>query len=364
MRPSRQLRRNPESLSEKASCGSRLRQPTLEKDPQHPTLVPCARPIMGASWPPSFPPSSVHAGVKGIRMRSVLTPSRTRVNKGPKVVHPGMRRGSLQGTMPSSRCEGRRTRMRGQRRAGQPRDTGALAPNLSALVGRVPPSRAQRCCGAPLVLAATVGLVLLLAFVAVMLLQGGSARAQTQSTAGIVRLTFDDGPVRPNTRRVLDVLRKRGVKATFFVVGQQARRYPSLVRRAYSEGHSVQNHTYTHADLTTLTNAGIKRELRATNRTIKEAGVPRPYRFRPPYGATSARVRSVGASLGLTQTLWSVDPRDWENPPASVICRRVVNSVRPRSVVLLHDGTGANTVEALPCIIRELRARGYGFRKL
>jgi peptidoglycan/xylan/chitin deacetylase (PgdA/CDA1 family) len=154
------------------------------------------------------------------------------------------------------------------------------------------------------------------------------------------------------------------VKATFFVVGRQARWYPGLVRRAYSEGHSVQNHTYTHPNLTTLANTGIERELRATNRAITEAGVPRPYRFRPPYGATSARVSSVGASLGLTQTLWSVDPRDWEDPPASVVCSRVVSNVRPGSIVLLHDGTGANTADALPCIIKELRAKGYGFRKL
>jgi peptidoglycan-N-acetylglucosamine deacetylase len=230
-------------------------------------------------------------------------------------------------------------------------------------------SRVRRHGSSPLAMLATVGLALVLGVMAVVLLQGEPAQAQqlastSKPAARIVRLTFDDGPVRANTPRILNVLSNYRVKATFFVIGQRARRYPRLVKREYREGHSVQNHTYTHPNLTTLGNARIRRELRATNRAIKAAGVPRPYRFRPPHGITNARVRSVGASLGLIQTLWSVDPRDWSNPPASVICRRVVSNVRPGSIVLLHDGSGTNTEEALPCIIKRLRAQGYRFGKL
>jgi peptidoglycan-N-acetylglucosamine deacetylase len=230
-------------------------------------------------------------------------------------------------------------------------------------------SRMRRHGCSPLVSLATVCLALVLGVLAVVLLQGETAQAQrlgstSQPAAGIVRLTFDDGPVRANTPRVLDVLNKYRVKATFFVIGQRARRYPRLVKREYREGHSVQNHTYTHPELTALSPVEIRRELRATNRAIKAAGVPRPYRFRPPRGHTNARVRSVGASLGLIQTLWSVDPHDWASPPASEICRRVVTNVRAGSIVLLHDGSGSNTVEALPCIIKKLRAQGYGFGKL
>jgi peptidoglycan-N-acetylglucosamine deacetylase len=233
------------------------------------------------------------------------------------------------------------------------------------------PSRSmvRRHSSLPFALLATVGLALVLGVMVVVLLQGGSARAQqlgssSQPAARIVRLTFDDGPVRANTPRVLNVLSNYRIKATFFVIGQRVRRHPGLVKREYSEGHSVQNHTYTHPDLTTLSPVETRRELRATNRAIKAAGVPRPYRFRPPKGHTNTRVRSVGASLGLIQTLWSVDPHDWANPPASVICRRVVTNVSPGSIVLLHDGTGTNTVEALPCIIKRLRAQGYRFGKL
>ena len=242
--------------------------------------------------------------------------------------------------------------------------------NVPINVLRIPSSSRVRSHGSsPLALLATVGLALVLGVMAVVLLQGEPARAQqlgstSQPAAGIVRLTFDDGPVRANTPRILNVLSNYRVKATFFVIGQRARRHPRLVKREYREGHSVQNHTYTHPDLTTLGPVETRRELRATNRAIRAAGVPRPYRFRPPYGHTNARVRSVGASLGLIQTLWSVDPHDWANPPASVICRRVASNVRPGSIVLLHDGTGTNTVQALPCIIKRLRAQGYGFGKL
>ena len=233
----------------------------------------------------------------------------------------------------------------------------------------IPSSRVRRHGSSPLALLATVSLALVLGVMAVVLLQGGLAQAQqlgstSQRAARIVRLTFDDGPVRPNTPRVLNVLSNHRVKATFFVIGHRARRHPDLVKRQYREGHSVQNHTYTHPDLTTLGPVETRRELRATNRVIEAAGVPRPHRFRPPKGVTNARVRSVGASLGLIQTLWSVDPRDWANPPASVICSRVVTNVRAGSIVLLHDGSGANTEEALPCIINRLRAQGYGFNKL
>jgi peptidoglycan/xylan/chitin deacetylase (PgdA/CDA1 family) len=241
--------------------------------------------------------------------------------------------------------------------------------NVPTIVLRIRSSRVKRHGRSPLALLATLSLALVLGFMAVVLLQGGPAQGQqlrstSQRAAGIVRLTFDDGPVRTNTSRILNVLSSYRVKATFFVIGQRVRRYPRLVKREYREGHSVQSHTYTHPDLTTLGPVETRRELRATNRAIKAAGVPRPYRFRPPQGHTNARVRSAGASLGLIQTLWNVDPHDWANPPAAVICRRVVSNVRTGNIVLLHDGSGANTEEALPCIIKKLRALGYGFGKL
>ena len=170
--------------------------------------------------------------------------------------------------------------------------------NAPTFTRRTSSSGTGRHGGTPQALLATVGMALLLCVLALVLLsQGGSAQAHESrvapQAAARIFLTFDDGPVRGNTSRILNVLARHGVEATFFVVGRQARWYPRLVKREYREGHSVQNHTYTHPDLTTLSNAGISRELRRTNRAIKAAGVPRPYRFRPPYGATDVRVKRV-----------------------------------------------------------------------
>ena len=182
-------------------------------------------------------------------------------------------------------------------------------------------------------------------------------------STGKVALTFDDGPdpTPTNTPSILNILKSKGVKATFFVVGQRVNQYPELVSREYAEGHKVENHSYTHPDLTKLSNSQVNQELADTNAAIVAAGVPKPDLFRPPYGYTNATVKSIGASLGLTETLWTYDPKDWENPPASTICDRVVNNVKPNGIVALHDKGTANTDDALPCIIDGLRARGYTF---
>jgi peptidoglycan/xylan/chitin deacetylase (PgdA/CDA1 family) len=161
----------------------------------------------------------------------------------------------------------------------------------------------------PLASLASVGLALVLGVMVVALLQRRPAQARqlgstSQPAATIVRLTFDDGPVRANTPRVLNVQSNYRVKATFFVVGRQARRYPRLVKREYREGHSVQNHTYTQPDLTTHNPVETRSELRATNRAIKAASVPRPYRFRPPYGATNSGPYPVWGGTSSVRSSW------------------------------------------------------------
>jgi len=230
--------------------------------------------------------------------------------------------------------------------------------------------------GGAVVRTTTVLAAVLVAF-GMCLLADRPAVSQAKAT---VYLTFDDGPVRPgtpiviresgnqpldgDTPAVLDALRKHRVKATFFVVGEQARRYPRLVRREHLQGHSVQNHTDTHPRrLTQLTDEEISGELERANRAVVRAGAPKPRLFRPPRGDTSPRVERVGASIGLSQMLWNVGAGD-SRPPAAVICKRVVDRVAPGAVILLHDGTGANTDEALPCIIKNLRAKGYRFGTL
>jgi peptidoglycan/xylan/chitin deacetylase (PgdA/CDA1 family) len=188
----------------------------------------------------------------------------------------------------------------------------------------------------------------------------GSAQAAVASK--YVILTFDDGPS-PYTAKVLSILRAYGVKATFFELGRNVARYPSLTRRVHLAGNSVQNHTWTHTDLRKVSWATFKSEVLNTDRVIRAQTGYTPRCLRPPYGGANTLTYRRAASLGKKVRLWTVDPRDWSRPGTSVIVRRVLANVRNGSVVLLHDGGGdrSQTVAALPTILRTLKARGYAF---
>ena len=178
--------------------------------------------------------------------------------------------------------------------------------------------------------------------------------------AGYVRLTFDDGPHPTATPDVLDTLADRGVEATFFVTGEMTAARPDIVRRASREGHRIGNHSWSHPELTTLDRAQVRSQLRRTNEVIAQATGNAPSEWRPPYGATNGLVEAAARDVGLTSmVLWTVDPRDWTDPPATTIRDRVLQGVRPGSIVLLHDATGQNTPAALPMILDGLAERGY-----
>ena len=187
--------------------------------------------------------------------------------------------------------------------------------------------------------------------------------AASSATIAYVYLTFDDGPHPTYTPQVLDVLRRNGIRATFFQIGREVYRYGPLTTSAYQRGHSVQNHTWSHVDLRRQSWTGFRQQIVDTDRFIRARTGVTPRCLRPPYGATDALVRLRAASLGKTIKLWSVDPRDWQRPGAWVIANRVLSQVRPGSVILLHDGGGnrSQTVAALWTIIRNLKARGYSF---
>jgi peptidoglycan/xylan/chitin deacetylase (PgdA/CDA1 family) len=178
-----------------------------------------------------------------------------------------------------------------------------------------------------------------------------------------IAVTFDDGPHPANTPKILDVLRRHGVKATFFVVGQMVDSYPHLVRREHEEGHVVGNHSYTHPHLTALGSAGVEKELRDTNAAVTSAGVPKPTLFRPPYGygSTNAEVEGVATSLGMTQILGAVPTEDWKDLPPEEVCEQVVRDVEPGAIITLHDAWTTNTDATLECIITRLKAEGYSF---
>ena len=196
----------------------------------------------------------------------------------------------------------------------------------------------------------------------------GSSAGGRRCSAGLVALTFDDGPSTSVTPRLLDVLESRGVPATFFVVGQRAASAPAVLKDAAKRGFVIGNHTNGHEQLPSLSDEAIRATLRATRRAIRRAGVKPSRLMRPPYGAVNDRVRSVVAGMGLTPVLWDVDPQDWKPRTSGDIAAGVLGALTPHgsNVVLLHDGVGnsPSTLAAVPRIVREARRRGYCFALL
>jgi peptidoglycan/xylan/chitin deacetylase (PgdA/CDA1 family) len=210
---------------------------------------------------------------------------------------------------------------------------------------------------AALVVAVTAGLVAL---------PGGApvADAATDCRSGYLALTFDDGPGR-HTSAVLDLLVRRGVTATFFVVGRQVDTRPQLVVRAVREGHAIANHTYAHERLTTLSSSQIVTTVDRAERAIVRAGAPSLRLVRPPYGATDNRVRTALSGAGYRSILWTVDPQDWRNG-SSHVRSFVTSRLRDGAVILLHDGSSnaPAMLDALPGIIDEAHRRGFCFAPL
>ncbi|MFF0416447.1 polysaccharide deacetylase family protein [Kitasatospora sp. NPDC004745] len=182
----------------------------------------------------------------------------------------------------------------------------------------------------------------------------------------VVYLTFDDGPSPAYTPRILGILSRYGVRATFFEIGQNVAANPGLTRQVARQGHSVQNHSWSHPDLRRLSGAAVSAQVADTDKAIRAQTGRTPSCLRPPYGAVNGTVRSRAAALGKQVVLWSVDPADWSRPGAAAIRSRVLGTVRPGSVILLHDGGGdrSQTAAALPDILSTLKARGYGFATL
>jgi peptidoglycan/xylan/chitin deacetylase (PgdA/CDA1 family) len=188
----------------------------------------------------------------------------------------------------------------------------------------------------------------------------------------VVSLTFDDGPNPRATPRILDVLAREGVAATFFVLGRHAERWPELVRRMADEGHQLGNHGYWHRKLHRRTPGYVREDLvRGTDAIVLASGGHRPRHFRAPHGFRSPWVTPIARGLGQRTIGWSLGVWDSARPGAAEIARRAIEGVRSGSILLLHDGDGYDaegdrmqTAEALPLIIDGLRARGFRFATL
>ncbi len=183
------------------------------------------------------------------------------------------------------------------------------------------------------------------------------AQPQIVSDVKRVALTFDDGPHPIYTEPLLDGLKERGVKATFFVTGENASLHPDIIKRMYEEGHLIGNHTYTHIELTKSNREKFKQELVKTNEVLQEITGAEVLYVRPPYGAWDKKLES---ELNMFPILWSVDPLDWCTSNSSCITQAVLKKVGENDIILMHDYYKPS-VDAALTIVDELQKQGYEF---
>jgi peptidoglycan/xylan/chitin deacetylase (PgdA/CDA1 family) len=174
-----------------------------------------------------------------------------------------------------------------------------------------------------------------------------------------VAIGFDDGPAR-DTSAFVTMLERSHTRATFFMIGEQVNAsYRATLLRELRDGDVLGDHTFTHPDL--LESSEVRAQLQRTIGAIRSLTGYTPCIFRPPYGDYDQSVVSTARSLGLATVLWNVDPSDYTLPGTATIVRRVLEQVRPGSIIISHDGGGprGQTLAAYPTIISSLRARGY-----
>lgn len=172
-----------------------------------------------------------------------------------------------------------------------------------------------------------------------------------------IAITFDDGPRASSTERLLDGLKERGIKATFFVVGENIKGNEDIIARMHAEGHVIGNHTYTHVELAKLSHNAAINEIDKTNRLIEEiTGDPVKF-IRPPCGSWNDRLLY---EVNMTPVFWNVDPKDWCTQSVSVVVSRVVTDVSDGDIILFHDIYDSSVTAALEVIDR-LSSRGYKF---
>lgn len=172
-----------------------------------------------------------------------------------------------------------------------------------------------------------------------------------------VALTFDDGPHPVYTEQLLDGLKERGVKATFFVTGEHAELHPDIIKRMVEEGHLVGNHTYSHIQLTQNNRETYKEELIKTNEILKGITGQEVQYVRPPYGSWD---KSFEKELNMFPVLWNVDPLDWCSENVNRITEKIISKVRENDIILMHDYYDTSITAALR-VVDELQAEGYTF---
>jgi len=190
------------------------------------------------------------------------------------------------------------------------------------------------------------------------------------SSEKVVALTFDDGPSPVWTPRILDVLKEGQVKATFFMLGMHAERYPDVARRVAEEGHEIGNHTYDHHGVFYYKPEELDREVREAEKIIKSiTGIKTKY-FRPPKAWLTKKEKKQLKEMGYETVLWSLNSKDWVTFDDRYIVNYILGHIRPGDILLFHDSGGVfkpeggrrkETVKAVSRLIGKLKERGYRF---
>jgi len=181
-------------------------------------------------------------------------------------------------------------------------------------------------------------------------------------------LTYDDGPNDPHTLRLLEVLAKHDVCATFFLIGRYVQQRPEIAREIVQAGHVIGNHTFSHPNLILASAAQARAELENCERALNDAVGEHSRLFRPPFGGRRPVTLRIARSLGLQPVMWNVTGWDWNAKPAEYVERKIAGRIRGGDVILLHDGGHAEfgadrsqTVRASDLLITRYQAKGYEF---
>lgn len=172
-----------------------------------------------------------------------------------------------------------------------------------------------------------------------------------------IALTFDDGPHPEYTLQMLDLLKEKKVKATFFLLGQQVEKYPDIVKRMEAEGHLIGNHSYKHEQLSKLSSIQACSQVNKTNELIYAITGKYPEYLRPPFGDWKDK---LDCEVNMIEVLWDVDTRDWSSQNKEKIVKKVVTNVKEGDIILMHDSF-QSTVSATEEIIDILQKDGYEF---
>lgn len=203
--------------------------------------------------------------------------------------------------------------------------------------------------------------IVLCSFAVSVAAMGDSVR--TKPLKGTVALTFDDGPSPIYTPQILTILKENGIKATFFMVGSNARLYPEIVKMVLAEGHAIGSHSLTHPKLTQLNDAQLYKEVATPQDIIYKITGKKPVCLRYPFGMSNEHVRAVIRSQGMQPVPMGFNSFDYDRPGVDKIVSQVVNNLYSGQVILLHDGYDKReqTVKALPRIIEAVKEKGLGF---